>query len=152
MISSQPHLGDHYICLCMLNILRNYTRQVSKSRPSRAPSLSLSLASSFFRPSGPACVLSSPAQRDRETITITGHSSLAQDYFPGEKSDRRFYMRALFFARAQQGFTDKPGQGSRGKTLVAENERVSECIVVSLTDTRGQFAFTISRVHRKFQF
>lgn len=82
VISSQPHLGDHYICLCMLNILRNYTRQVSKSRLS----LYLPLALPFS--AGSPFILS--PQRDRETITITGHSSLAQDYFPGKKRSTEY--------------------------------------------------------------
>lgn len=92
MISSQPHLGDHYICLCMLNILWNYTRQVSKSRLS----LYLPLALPFS--TGSPFILS--PQRDRETITITGHSSLAQDYFPGKKrsAEYRWFCMRFFYA------------------------------------------------------
>lgn len=94
VISSQPHLGDHYICLCMLNILWNYTRQVSKS------CLSLYyLSFSFTPPFSPNPPLIPSPQRDRETITITGHSSLVQDYFPGEKRSakyRQFPMRVFY--------------------------------------------------------
>lgn len=101
VISSQPHLGDHYICLCMLNILWNYTRQVSKSRLSLY-SLPHSLSLSFIPPFSPNPSLILSLQRDRETITITqGIPPLCKITFQA-KSDQWntvSFPCTLFYAR-----------------------------------------------------
>ena len=129
VISSQPHLGDHYICLCMLNILWNYTRQVSKSRLSLY-SLSLSLFLSPFHSS----FLPQPfilfLQRDRETITITGIPPLCKITFQA-KSDQwnTVSSHALFLCTSEE-FTGKTSRTLYSRSKFAKFRKISYTRVV----------------------